>query len=337
VKAAYYQARRELAVREAPDPEPGPNEVLVRVAACGICGTDQHIFDGDFFPSYPLIGGHELAGHIVALGPQTFETALREGDRVAVDPSLFCGMCFFCQRAQGNHCLNWNAIGVTRDGGFAEYVVAPTANVYPVGDMDAEVAAFIEPISCVVYGLQRLRIPVGANALVYGAGPIGLLMLQLVRNGGASTVAVVDLKHEKLNLAQSLGAHEVVAAGAGADDALRELSPLGFDVVIDCTGVPAVVEHMFVHARKNAKLLFFGVNPPDARVAISPFDVYQKDLEIYGSFALRYTFHDALALLQSGAVDVKPLLSDRFPIERFPEALKLAGSGDAFKVQIQPR
>jgi D-arabinitol dehydrogenase (NADP+) len=336
VKAAYYQARRELDVREAPDPEPGPNEVLVRVRACGICGTDQHIFEGDFFPSYPLIGGHELAGEVVALGPQKYATTLREGDRVAVDPSLFCGSCFFCQRAQGNHCLNWNAIGVTRDGGFAEYVVAPTANVYPVGDMDLEIAAFIEPISCVVYGLQRLRIPVGANALIYGAGPIGLLMLQLVRHGGASTVAVVDMKEDKLKLARSLGAHEVVAAGSGADDTLREISPLGFDVVIDCTGVPAVVEHMFTHARKNGKLLFFGVNPPDARVSVSPFEVYQKDLEIYGSFALRYTFHDAFALLRSGAVDVKPLLSDRFPIEQFPEALALAGSGDAFKVQIQP-
>jgi 2-desacetyl-2-hydroxyethyl bacteriochlorophyllide A dehydrogenase len=336
VKAAYYQARRELSVREAPDPEPGADEVLIRVAACGICGTDQHIFEGDFFPSYPLIGGHELAGEVVALGAQQFATHLREGDRVAVDPCVFCGTCFFCRRGQGNHCLNWNGIGVTRDGGFADYVVAPTANVYPVGDMDFEVAAFIEPISCVVYGLQRLRVPVGANALIYGAGPIGLLMLQLVRRDGASTVAIVDLKQEKLNLAGSLGAHEVVLADSAADGSLREISPLGFDVVIDCTGVPAVVEHMFEHVRNSGKLLFFGVNPPDATVAVSPFDVYRKDLEIYGSFSLRYTFHDALALLESGAVDVKSLLSDRFSIERFPEALELAGSGEALKVQIQP-
>jgi threonine dehydrogenase-like Zn-dependent dehydrogenase len=202
--------------------------------------------------------------------------------------------------------------------------------------MPYEVAAFIEPISCVVYGLQRLRIPVGANALIYGAGSIGLLMLQLVAHSGASAVAVVDLNEDKLKLARSLGAHEVVPGGPGADEAIKTISPLGFDVVIDCTGVPAVVEHMFTHVRKNGKLLFFGVNPPDAKIAISPYDVYAKDLEIYGSFALRYTFHDAFALLQSGSVDVAPLLSDRLPIERFPEALRLAGSGGALKVQIQP-
>jgi D-arabinitol dehydrogenase (NADP+) len=336
VKAAYYQAVHEIAVREAPEPEAGPSEVLVRVGACGICGTDQHIFDGDFGGPLPLIGGHELAGEVVSVGAEV-EDDIRVGERVAVDPSVFCGSCFYCKRGQVNHCLRWNAIGVTRDGGFADYVVAPAGNVYPVDEMEYEVAAFIEPISCVVYGLKRLELPLGANALIYGAGPIGLLMLQLVRRGGASEIAVVDLKRDKLELARRLGAGTVVAADADADDALRETSPLGFDVVIDCTGVPAVVERMFTHVRNEGKLLFFGVNPTEARIALSPYDVYRKDLTIYGSFALRFTFHDALALLESGAVDVGPLISDRFPIERFPEALELAGSGDAFKVQIQPR
>jgi D-arabinitol dehydrogenase (NADP+) len=328
VKAAYYQALRELDVRDAPDPEPGPHDVKIRVGACGLCGTDQHIYDGDFGGPFPLIGGHELAGEVIALGPDVVED-IQVGERVAVNPNVFCGSCFYCQRGQVNHCLRWNAIGVTRDGGFAEYVVAPETNDY-------EVAAFIEPISCVVYGLKRLHIPVGANALVYGAGPIGLLMLQLVKHGGASTLAVVDLRRDKLEVARRLGADEVVLAGSAADDALREVSPLGFDVVIDCTGVPAVVEHMFTHVRNEGKLLLFGVNPADAHVAVSPYDVYRKDLEIYGSFALRFTFHDAIALLQSGSVDVKTLVSERFPVERFPEAFQLARSGDALKVQIQP-
>jgi D-arabinitol dehydrogenase (NADP+) len=336
VIAAYYDAVHEIGVRQAPEPEPGARDVLVRVRACGICGTDKHIYDGDFGGPLPLIGGHELAGDVVAVGAETLDD-VKVGERVAVNPNVFCGSCFYCQRGQVNHCLRWNAIGVTRDGGFSDYVVAPEANVYPVGDLDYDVAAFIEPISCVAYGLHRLRVPEGANALIYGAGPIGLMMLQLVARGGAGGVTVVDLKEDKLALARTLGASEAVLSGPRADDELREISPLGFDVVIDCTGVPAVVEHMFTHVRNEGKLLFFGVNPERARIEISPYDVYRRDLEILGSFALRFTFHDAIALLSSGTVDVRPLLSHAFPVEDFGAALELAFSGDALKVQIQPR
>jgi len=334
VRAALYAARRTIEVRDMPVPAPGPNDVIVQMAACGICGTDQHIFEGDFFPSYPLIGGHEIAGEVAEVGANVSD--LRVGDRVAVDPCIFCGQCFYCQRGQGNHCLNWNGIGITRHGGFAEYVVAPRGNVYPIGDMAYEIAAFIEPISCVVYGLKRVQVPVGANALVYGAGPIGLLMAQLVSHSGASSVTSVDLREEKLDLARRLGVDETVIADNAADERLRSLSPLGFDVVIDCTGVPAVVEHMLEHVRSEGKLLFFGVNPMDAKIEVSPYDVYRKDLQIYGSFSLRYTFHDAIALVASGAVDVEPLVSHRYPIEGFAEALALAGSGRAMKVQIGP-
>jgi D-arabinitol dehydrogenase (NADP+) len=334
MRAALYAAQRTIDVRDLPEPEAGPDDVVVRVAATGICGTDQHIFDGDFFPSYPVVGGHEVAGEIAEVGSNVEN--LHVGQRVAVDPGIFCGHCFFCQRDQGNHCLNWNGIGITRNGGFAEYLVAPRGNIYPIGDLSYEVAAFIEPISCVVYGLRRLKIPLGANALVYGAGPIGLLMAQLVGHGGASSVTSVDLRKEKLELASRLGVEHTIVAGPRAGDELRALSPLGFDVVIDCTGVPAVVEGMLAHVRKEGKLLFFGVNPADATIQISPYDVYAKDLEIYGSFALRYTFHQAIALLAGGAVQVEPLVSHHFPIEDFAEALALAGSGEAMKVQIDP-
>lgn len=335
MKAAFYDAPHKISVHETRKPEPGPNEVVVRMGACGICGTDQHIYEGDFFPTYPLIGGHEMAGEVAAIGEGVDN--IKVGERVAVDPSIFCGYCFFCQRAQGNHCLHWNGIGVTRNGGFAEYVLAPKANIYPIGEMPFEVAAFIEPISCVVYGLQRLQIPVGHNVLIYGAGTIGLIMLQLARHAGASQVTSVDKKPEKLALAERLGAYETVQAGDKADDHLREISSLGFDVVIDCTGIPSVVEHMFTHVRDEGKLLFFGVNPKQATIKVSPYDVYAKDLEIYGSFALRYTFHQAISLLQGGAVKVEPLLAERLPIDRFPDALKMAGSGDMLKVQIQPQ
>jgi len=332
--AAFYDAPYKVAVRAAPRPEPGPHEVLVRVATCGICGTDQHILRGDFLPTYPLIGGHEMAGEVAAIGDAVENT--REGERVAVDPGVFCQHCYFCQRAQGNHCLRWQGLGTTRDGGFAEYVRAPAANLYPIGAMPYEEAAFVEPLSCAVYGFQRLQLPVGANVLIYGAGTIGLLMLQLARHGGAGQIVSVDTKPQKLALAHRLGASETVPADAGADSTLREIAPLGFAAVIDCTGIPTVVEHMITHAQPEGTLLYFGVNPQQATIKISPYEVYRKDLQILGSFALRYTFHQATALLQAGAVDVKPLLTEQLPIECFPEALKRAGTGDVLKVQIQP-
>jgi D-arabinitol dehydrogenase (NADP+) len=335
VKAAFYDAPYKVSVRETAIPQPGPQDVLVRVAACGICGTDQHILQGDFFPTYPLIGGHELAGEVVAVGDAVDN--FRPGDRVAVDPGVYCGHCYFCQRAQGNHCLNWSAIGVTRDGGFAEYVLAPRANIYSIGDMPYEVAAFIEPVSCVVYGVRRLAPSAGTNALVYGAGPIGLLMTQLLRHTTGGTVTTVDLKSDKLALAGKLGANNTVQGGPDADQSLRGISPYGFDIVVDCTGVPQVVEHMFTHVRAEGKLLFFGVNPTEAHIKVSPYEVFKKDLQIFGSFALRYTFHQAIEAMSSGAVQVAPLISDRLPVDRFAEALSLAGSGSALKVQIHPR
>jgi 2-desacetyl-2-hydroxyethyl bacteriochlorophyllide A dehydrogenase len=333
MRAAFFDAAHSVAVRDTREPEPAPGEVLVRVAACGICGTDQHIYQGDFMSTYPLIGGHEIAGEVAAVGSGVDEFSA--GDRVAIDPGLFCGHCFFCQRGQGNHCLNFGAIGVTRAGGFAEYVVAPRANIYAIGDLPYEHAAFIEPVSCVVHGLKRLQIPIGASALIYGAGPIGLLMMQLVLHTGAAEVAIVDTVPSKLELATRLGAHHALAASE-ADGTLHDVSPLGFDVVIDCTGVSNVVEHMFTHVRNEGNVLFFGVNPQGATIAVSPYDIYRREITIYGSFALRYTFHEALAFIRNGVLDIDSLISDRFSIDGFPEALERAGSGHAFKVQIQP-
>jgi 2-desacetyl-2-hydroxyethyl bacteriochlorophyllide A dehydrogenase len=332
MKAAFFDAPHLVAVRDTAQPEAAPDRVVVRVAAAGLCGTDQHILQGDFVAKYPLIGGHELAGEIVSVGEGV--ESHKPGDRVAVDPSLFCGHCFFCQRNEGNHCLNWNGIGVTRPGGFAEYVSAPAANIYQIGDMSYDQAAFIEPVSCVVYALNRVAIPSGAEVLIFGAGPMGLLMTQLVRHGNASRIVVVDKVARKLELARSLGANDTVEAGPRAAAELRRLSPLGFDVVIDVTGIPAVVEAMFAHARPRGKVLFFGVCPSDSKIALNPFDVYKRDLEIFGSFALCFTFHQSIALLKAGAVQVGPLITHRFALDDFAEALRVAGSGEALKVQL---
>jgi len=336
VRAIVISSVGEIAVQQVPCPSASPGQVRIKVEACGLCGTDTHIYHGEFLSQYPIIPGHEFAGTVVEVGEGV--TEWQEGDRVAVDPSIFDHSCYFCKTDRGNHCLNWQAIGVTVPGGLAEYCVVPQENLYRIDQrLSFEEAAFIEPISCVVYGLRRLKVQTGDHALVFGAGPIGLLHTQLVARGGAASVTVVDLEQRRLDLAKNLGATHTVLADEDQDERLKQIAPLGFDVVIDATGVPSVVERTFEFVKPTGKIMFFGVCPKDAKIEISPFEVYQKDLEIYGSFALRYTFYYACDLLANGVVKVEPLISHVVGLEEAAEAIASPGSyQDRMKILARP-
>ena len=184
MKAAVLEAVKKLSIKtDVPEPAIGPKDVLVRAKACGICGTDVHIWEGDFFPTFPLIPGHELAGEVVRVGEEV--TGLAPGDRVAVDPTVTCEECHFCMINRQNHCLRWNAVGVTRDGGFAELVRVPVKNCYRFEKVGFGEAAFCEPLACVVFGQDRAKIDIGSQVLIVGAGPIGQLHLQCSRANGA--------------------------------------------------------------------------------------------------------------------------------------------------------
>ena len=218
MRAVVWEEPGKLALAEVPDPAPGHGELIVQVGACGICGTDVHIADGEFPPTpYPIVPGHEFAGRVVALG-EGVPGEWRGGERVAVDPSLFCGHCPACHAGRGNLCANWNAIGDTVDGAFAEYVKVPAANAYPIPDSvsDAQ-GALIEPLSCAVHGARRLGPVVGEDVLVMGAGTMGLLLMQLLNRGGARSVAVVDRKASRLESATAAGAAAVATDVADLD------------------------------------------------------------------------------------------------------------------------
>ncbi|MGI6209077.1 MAG: zinc-dependent alcohol dehydrogenase family protein [Anaerolineae bacterium] len=336
MRALVIERVGEMSVRDVPYPTPGPGEVTVKVEAAGLCGTDTHIYHGEFLSSYPIVPGHEFAGTVAEVGPGV--TGWEVGARVAVDPSVFCHECFFCKTDRGNHCLNWNGIGVTRLGGLAEYVAVPAANLYRIDDsLSFEEGAFIEPISCVVFGMRRLNPRSGDQALVFGAGPIGLLHTQLLARGGTSAVTVVDLEERRLELARQLGARHTVLAGPDQDAKLRQVAPLGFDLVVDATGVPKVIESTFQYVMPTGKIMFFGVAPKEATIPVSPFDVYQQDLEIYGSFALRYTFYYARDLLTNGVVQVKPLISHRIGLEEAVAAIADPGRiSGRMKIMVNP-
>ncbi|AUI63463.1 zinc-dependent alcohol dehydrogenase family protein [Amycolatopsis sp. BJA-103] len=329
MRAAIVDKPGEIRVGEVPDPKPGDRQVVVKVGACGICGTDLHIADGHFPPTpYPIVPGHEFAGEIVELGADV-PGGWKVGDRVAVDPSLFCGYCKPCRSGRGNLCENWNATGDTVNGAFAEYVAVPSANCYRMPDtMTWEQGALVEPVSCAVHGVRRIGVEAGERFLVVGAGTMGLIMQQLLQRAGAH-VTVVDRNTSRLGRAKDLGA--VAVAGD-----VKDLDDEKFDAAADCTGAAPAIEAAFDSLQRGGRLLVFGVAPAEARVALSPFRIYNDEITVVGSMAVMNSFGTALDLVADGAVDTGALLTDTLPLEQYPDALALMRSGAGLKVQVLP-
>jgi threonine dehydrogenase-like Zn-dependent dehydrogenase len=265
-------------------------------------------------------------------------TDVRVGDRVAVDPNLYCGHCDYCRDEMANHCLNWQGVGVTRAGGFAEYVNVPAKACYKLPEEMTDLqAAFIEPLSCVVHAMKRFRILPGESLLILGGGPMGMLLLQALRHNGAAQVVVVEKQPSRMELARQLGASAVVPVGPDQDAQLQELAPRGFGVVVDATGIPAVIEHAFTYLRPRGQYLQFGVAPNHAKVQVSPYDIFRNDWTIIGSFALCYTFLPAIALLKQGIVKVEPLVSDTVSLGSFSDVFHRFAAGQTMKVHVTAR
>ncbi|MDQ8702643.1 zinc-dependent alcohol dehydrogenase family protein [Streptomyces sp. LHD-70] len=330
MRAVLVSGPGQVAVVEQPDPTPGPGEVVVEVTSCGLCGTDMHILGGEL-PSatYPLVPGHELAGRVVALGPGV--TGPKAGTRVAVDPNIPCGACHYCRIGRGNLCEDYRAVGVTRAGGFAEYVAVPArcAYVLPDGLSDAA-AGLVEPLSCAVHGLNRLPRRPGEHHLIYGAGTMGLMMAAVVRGAGAASVSMVDLNQDRLDFAKSFGADQV-AVDADAFD-----RPHGFEVVIDATGAIPAIEDGLGRVRRGGTFLQFGVSDPARRAAFSPYAVYNSEIDIIGSMAVHHSFEPAIDLLAAG-LDLDPLVSDVFGLDAFDTAVDTFRAGTGRKVHIAPK
>ena len=330
--AVVVEKPHEVEVRDIPRPEVGPNEALVRVGACGICGTDVHVIEGEFPPTkYPIVIGHEFGGEVVEVGRDV--VGFKPGDRVGVDPTLNCGACYFCQRGMGNLCENWNGIGVARtNGGFAEYVVVPSRVLYPIpATMSWAEAALIEPVSCVVRGFHRLSPQVGESYLVYGAGPMGLLNAQVARFNGASTVAIVDINRSRLERARSVFGFDLLGATL---DEVRHVAPRGFDNVIEATGVTKVAEMAINAVKRRGKLLLFGVCPPGEKAGYDVFRIYNEEITVLGTMAVLYSYGPAIDVIAAGAVDASKMVTHTFDIDAFPEALALARQGTGLKIQI---
>lgn len=319
MKSMVISGPNDVSLVERDIPIPGSGEVLIQVMASGICGTDLHIYHGEYLGDYPVVPGHEFSGVVTAIGSQV--KRFKIGDRVAVEPNIACDNCEHCLNNRQNFCVNWQAVGVTLPGGMEQYVTAPEKVVFDIGDLPFEQGAFVEPLSCVIHGVERAHIKLGDRVVILGAGPIGNLILQVSRLQGAAHITVLENNPGRAELARKLGSDIVV-------NDMEDLKMDGYDVVIDATGVIPVMNRAIDFARKGGTILLFGVPPSGANIEMEAFKIFQKGLTLLSSFTSVRNSLQAIHLLQSGQVQVEPLISHRIPLQALPEAFKMIEQHD---------
>ncbi len=327
MKAVVYDALGSVIFSEIEIPKPAAGEVLVQVKASGVCHTDIDVLHGRYgTPDFPLVPGHEYAGTVEEVG--TGVTNFAPGDRVVIDPNLSCGHCRACKKGLANLCETLGAYGVSTNGGFAEFSVVKAENLVAIGDMPFDMAALAEPMGCVLNGVEVIGTEGVERALVIGAGPIGLLMAMALKTRGVAEIGLVDLAPHRLELAESFG-FTPYASGSSELAALEQQ----MDLSVDATGVPAVAATLPGYTANGGKVLYFGVCPPDARIEISPFEVFRRQLTIAGAHSLNHNIADAVEALKATGPDVTRLVSHRLPLEEIPKVLLKQGPEGTLKVQ----
>lgn len=324
MKAAVFYGKEDLRVEEREMPKAGRKEVLVRVHACGICGTDVHIFCGDEGAAPTPAGtvlGHEFAGEIVDVGEDAGDFSI--GDRVCIDPNKLCGSCEFCRKGIGHFCTSITGIGTTVDGGFAEYCAVPVSQVYKVSEkISYQAAAMAEPVSCCLHGIELANVKCGSTAAVIGCGMIGLIMIQLAKLSGAACIIAVEPIEGKRKQALALGAD--LALDPGNEDVAETLKKQGIeqiDSVIECVGRTQTIEQAIALAGKNSTVMMFGLTKPEASIRVKPFEIFKKEITIRSSYINPYTFPAAVKLIESGRIDVTSMIYKTEPLSELPAIL----------------
>ncbi len=314
MKATFIEEPGIILMKDIPVPLIAESEVLIEVKASGICGTDIHIFRGEYLGGYPVIPGHEFAGVVAAVGSKV--KRIKAGGRVAVEPNIACDNCPACLSNRQNFCDNWKGIGVTLPGGMAQYVAVPEKAVVDIGELPFEAGAFVEPLSCVLHGVQKTGFGLADRVLIIGCGPIGILLLKSILLEGASEITTVDKNSGRLELSRKSGA-------ARAFSGLDELKGQEFDAVVDATGVPALMERTLAFARHGGRILLFGVPPSEAKISLDAFTIFRKGLTIHSSYTSVRNSIQAVRLLASGRIEVSSLVSHQLPLSRFREGIAL--------------
>jgi L-iditol 2-dehydrogenase len=342
MKALLLSKYRQLEIADLPTPEPGPDEVLICVAACGICGSDVHGYDGSSGRRIPpIVMGHEAAGRIASVGKNV--KGLAAGDRVTFDSTIFCGECAHCRRGDVNLCDNRQVLGVScsdyrRAGAFAEYVAVPSRVIHRLPDpLSFSEAAMLEAVAVAIHGVSLAHIPPDSTALVIGAGTIGILTLQALRAAGCARVLVADIDSTRLKLAQELGATRVFSAEKDLAAQILELTNgTGVEVAVEAVGRTETVTAAIESVCKGGTVVLVGNISPQVTIPLQK--VVTRQIRLQGSCASAGEYPRAIELLASGAIRVKPLISAVAPLAAGPEWFErlYAREANLMKVVLTP-
>ena len=323
MKTVVTVASRQMELVEKPEPDIGPDEALIGVEYVGLCGSDLHFFLGDHpYVTYPQVQGHEFSGTILALG-EAYTGPLHVGERVAVEPLVSCGECYPCRIGRPNCCTHLAVLGAHRPGALTEKIVVQTNSLYPVGDLDPELAALVEPLSIGLQAVKRGAITAEDTVVVFGAGPIGQAVLIGSTDRGAR-VLVIDKLDSRLELAQKLGAERVVNTDKErvADVIAAWTHGEGPAVVFDATGVPAVIRQAIDSVASAGRVVIIGLSNQEVSIPVIEFT--RKELTILGSRNNARIFGEAVALVQRNRARVRMLITHRFPLAQTQQALEFA-------------
>jgi threonine 3-dehydrogenase len=322
-------------LKDVPVPSIRDDEVLIKVRRAGVCGTDVHIYDWDAWAQGrvkpPIVVGHEFAGEVAKVG--RLVTDVKEGDRVTAEGHIVDGRCLLCRTGNAHVCPHTKIIGVDRDGCFAEYIAMPATNVWHLDDnVSFDVGGIHDPMGNAFHTALTADIP-GATVLVTGCGPIGIFAVGICKAAGASRIIATDVNPKRLELARTMGAHDAVTPDRASETVKRLTDGLGVDVVLEMSGVAAAIHQAFDLVRVGGRVQMLGIpaKPMDVNFAT---EVIFKGITIYGVVGRRMydTWHQITRFLRSGMFDPTPVITHRFPLERFDDAMRVIKSGDAGKV-----
>ncbi|KAI8100066.1 chaperonin 10-like protein [Halteromyces radiatus] len=335
MNVARWEKEGSITVTTTLIPKLRPGELLIKVAASGLCGTDMHICHGETpHASKNVVIGHEFSGYVEAIHPDTI-TTLTLGQLVAIDPNMPCNACTYCRNRKYHLCPNLSCIGVSIHGGMSQYVAVPVRAAVPVpSNVPADVASLAEPLSCVVHAVDLGEIKTGDQVLVIGAGPIGLMTMALCATGGARVTVIEPNEMRRKNALDIFGASAAYAPGDLVPG--DTLKGEGFDVVFECVGRAQTMTDALTFAKAGATVVWVGVAKTDATVTVSPFDVYRRELTIRSTYTNPYGMERAVNILADGKIQWKQLISHKFTLEQFDQAWAVFRDGQGMKVCVTP-